>query len=186
MRWVRAAAVALLLAPPAVSSAQTPPQLLYAQPLGQAGAALVQQRLKQSGNYAGGTDGIWGPESQTALERYQRANGLQVTGQLNPATVTMLGLNLADLLASAPAAPAPAMPPLAPDVVRTIQTRLRSLGFYSGQVDGIWGPAMQSALQRFQQGRGLQATGQLTPATATALGLDPNNLSAPPGPLPAR
>jgi len=39
---------------------------------------------------------------------------------------------------------------------------------------------MQASLQRFQQGRGLQATGQLNPATVTALGLDPNNLAAPP------
>ncbi|MBV8912791.1 MAG: peptidoglycan-binding protein, partial [Acetobacteraceae bacterium] len=102
----------------------------------------------------------------------------------NPATVAMLGLNPADLTAP-PAPPAASLAPLAPDVVRTIQTRLRSLGFYGGQIDGIWGPSMQAALERFQQGRGLQATGQLTPATATALGLDPNNLSAPPGPLPA-
>ena len=68
--------------------------------------------------------------------------------------------------------------PLAPEVVRAIQGRLRQLGFYPGQIDGVWGPAMQTALERFQQGRGLQATGQLNPATMTALGLDPNNLAA--------
>jgi murein L,D-transpeptidase YcbB/YkuD len=39
---------------------------------------------------------------------------------------------------------------------------------------------MQSAIERFQQGRGLQATGQLKPVTISAMGLDPNNLSAPP------
>jgi hypothetical protein len=33
--------------------------------------------------------------------------------------------------------------------------------------------SMQACLQRFQQGGGLQATGQLNPATVTALGLDP-------------
>jgi peptidoglycan hydrolase-like protein with peptidoglycan-binding domain len=68
--------------------------------------------------------------------------------------------------------------PLAPEVVRAIQGRLRQLGFYPGQIDGLWGPAMQSSIERFQQGRGLQATGQLNPATVTALGLDPNNLAA--------
>ena len=184
MRLLPVTAGALLFASAAL--AQTPPQLFYAQPLGQAGVAAVQQRLKASGNYAGATDGVWGPESATALERYQRANGLAVTGQLNPATVAMLGLNPADLVIAPapPPPPAAALAPLAPDVVRIIQTRLRSLGFYPGQIDGIWGPSMQTALERFQQGRGLQATGQLTPATATALGLDPNNLSAPPGPLP--
>jgi peptidoglycan hydrolase-like protein with peptidoglycan-binding domain len=60
-----------------------------------------------------------------------------------------------------------------------VQERLRQLGAYSGRVDGIWGPGTQQALERFQQGRGLQATGQINPATAQALGLDPNNLAEP-------
>jgi peptidoglycan hydrolase-like protein with peptidoglycan-binding domain len=46
----------------------------------------------------------------------------------------------------------------------------------------VWGPGTQAAIERFQQGRGLQATGQPTPATAAAMGLDPNNLAAPPPP----
>ena len=50
------------------------------------------------------------------------------------------------------------------------------MGFYRGGVDGTWGPGTQTAIERFQQGRGLQATGQLNPATAQAMGLDPNNL----------
>jgi hypothetical protein len=59
----------------------------------QAGVMAVQQRLKQSGAYGGPTDGVWGPESAAALEQFQRAHGLQVTGQLNQATVATLGLN---------------------------------------------------------------------------------------------
>ena len=57
-----------------------------------------------------------------------------------------------------------------------MQARLRALGFYRGQADGVWGPGTQAAIERFQQGRGLQATGQINPVTAQALGLDPNNL----------
>jgi|SRR5215471_2281293 len=165
------------------ASAQ-PSALTYAQPLSQSGAMAVQQRLKQSGIYAGPTDGVWGPESAAALEQFQRANGLQVTGQLNQATVATLGLNPADLLAAAPPGVAtttsPLAEPLSRDAIRAVQSRLHQLGFYSGRIDGIWGPSMQASLQRFQQGRGLQATGQLNPATITALGLDPNNLAAPP------
>ena len=66
----------------------------------------------------------------------------------------------------------PAAEPLSRDAIRAVQSRLRQLGFYSGRIDGIWGPNMQASLQRFQQGRGLQATGQLNPTTVTALGLD--------------
>jgi peptidoglycan hydrolase-like protein with peptidoglycan-binding domain len=160
-----------------------PSPLTYAQPLSQAGVMAVQQRLKQDGAYPGQTDGVWGPDSAAALEQFQRAHGLQVTGQLNQGTVATLGLNPADLLAAVPpgvpTAPAATAEPLSREAVRSVQSRLHQLGFYSGRIDGIWGPGMQGALQRFQQGRGLQATGQLNPATITSLGLDPNNLAAP-------
>jgi N-acetylmuramoyl-L-alanine amidase len=163
------------------ASAQATP-LTYSQPLSPAGVAAVQQRLKQAGAYAGNTDGVWGRDSAAALERFQRSHGL-VAGQLNQATVATLGLNPGELLAVAPAGVAAPLPvtaaePLAPETVRVIQGRLRQLGFYPGQIDGLWGPSMQSSIKQFQQGRGLQATGQLNPATMTALGLDPNNPAA--------
>ena len=185
MKWLGAAVAIILSIASLVPLAWAQPSpLTYAQPLSQAGVMAVQQRLKQNGAYAGPTDGVWGPDSAAALEQFQRAHGLQVTGQLNQATVATLGLNPADLLAAAP----PGVPtasvsppePLSWEAIRAVQGRLRQLGFYSGRIDGIWGPNMQAALQQFQQGRGLQATGQLNPATITALGLDPNNLAAPP------
>jgi N-acetylmuramoyl-L-alanine amidase len=61
--------------------------------------------------------------------------------------------------------------------VRNIQQRLRQRGYYSGAPDGVWGPRTERAVVRFQRSRGLEATGNLTPTTATALGLNPNNLS---------
>ncbi len=188
--------VGLLLAGPVVlapapAGAQPAPGLTYVQPLAPGAAMRVQERLRQLGFYSGRADGVWGPDSQAALERFQQGRGLQVTGQLNPATASTLGLSPAELVAAAPgpaaAAAAPAVPataaePLSPAAVRNIQARLRSLGFYRGSADGVWGPGTQAAIERFQQGRGLQATGQPTPATAAALGLDPNNLAAPPQP----
>ena len=191
--------VGLLLAGPVVlapapAGAQPAPGLTYVQPLAPGAAMRVQERLRQLGAYSGRADGVWGPDSQAALERFQQGRGLQVTGQLNQATASTLGLSPAELVAAAPAVPAapavqaaPAVPataaePLSPAAVRNIQARLRSLGFYRGSADGVWGPGTQAAIERFQQGRGLQATGQVTPATAAAMGLDPNNLAAPPPP----
>jgi peptidoglycan hydrolase-like protein with peptidoglycan-binding domain len=54
---------------------------------------------------------------------------------------------------------------------------LREQGFYTGRVDGKWGPGSETAVERFQRSRGMQPTGDLTPATLAALGLDPNNLA---------
>lgn len=181
----------LLLASPVLvprASAQPAPGLTYMQPLSPAALMSVQERLRQMGAYAGRVDGVWGPDSQSALERFQQGRGLQVSGQLNQATAATLGLNPVELLAARPgpatstdAAALAATPnTLSRGAVRNVQSRLRALGFYRGQVDGAWGAGTQTAIERFQQGRGLQPTGQINPATAQAMGLDPNNLEAMP------
>ena len=195
MRLSGAILAGLLLASPVLvpeASAQpASPGLMYSQPLSPAALTQVQDRLRQMGAYNGRVDGIWGPDSQSALERFQQSRGLQVSGQLNQATAATLGLNPVELLAARPgaasgastdAAPAaaPSSDTLSRNAVRNVQSRLRALGFYRGQVDGIWGAGTQTAIERFQQGRGLQSTGQINPATAQAMGLDPNNLEAPP------
>jgi len=182
-------AALLLAAPlvvPATVQAQPAPALTYSQPLAPGALMQVQERLRQAGAYSGRADGLWGPDSQAALERFQQARGLQVTGQLNQATAATLGLSPAELVASSQAQipPGTALPtgpmePLGPAAVRNIQARLRALGFYRGPIDGMWGAGTQAGLERFQQGRGLQASGQLNPATVAALGLDPNNPGAP-------
>lgn len=171
MKPAQAAFLALLSATPA--AAQAPVMPSFVQPLAPPAIMQVQERLRQQGFYAGRADGAWGADSQTALERFQQSRGLQVSGQLNAATASMLGIDPVALVA---AAPAPPPEPLSAEVVRAVQQRLRVSGQYRGGVDGVWGPGTQRALERFQQARGLQATGQMNPATAQALGLDPNNL----------
>jgi len=162
------------------ATAQTaPPPLAYVQPLPSSSVQQVQDRLRQAGTYGGNIDGIWGSDSQAALERFQQSHQLQVTGQLNQATAATLGLDPAALVGVPPVATAalPVPPPadqLRPASVRAIQARLRALGFYGGAVDGVWGGSTQAAIERFQQGRGLQPNGQLNPATITAMGLAPD------------
>ena len=155
---------------------QTPPTLAYVQPLAGQSVQSVQDRLRQAGVYSGRIDGIWGADSQAALERFQQTNQLQVTGQLNQATAATLGLDPNTLVASSVAAQAPPPPPadhLLPASVRAVQSRLRTLGFYGGAADGVWGTGTAVAIERFQRARGLQPDGQLGPATVTALGLSP-------------
>jgi peptidoglycan hydrolase-like protein with peptidoglycan-binding domain len=164
------------LVPALPATAQTAPPLAYVQPLPQQAVQDVQDRLRQAGAYTGRIDGIWGSDSQAALERFQQAHQLQVTGQLNQATAATLGIDPNALLTvpAAAAAPPPPADQLRPASVRAIQARLRSLGFYNGTVDGVWGGSTQAAIERFQQGRGLQANGQLNPATVSAMGLAPD------------
>lgn len=170
--------------------AQVPAQPNYEQALTPQAVREVQQRLHRLGYYGGPADGIWGARSRTALERFQGKNKLQVTGELNSATVMAMGLNPNDLVARGNGSTSPpgivrgpeqsqaARQPLAPAAVRTVQQRLQQLGFYSGAADGVWGQGTETALVRFQQYRGLQVTGRLDPATTRALGFNPNGFVA--------
>src|SRR5689334_1603420 len=117
------------------AAAQPAPGLSYSQALNTPAVMQVQDRMRQAGLYSGRVDGVWGPDSQQALERFQQRNGLQVTGTLNQATAATLGLSPGDLLAAG-AGPASnagadaAAGPLSRAAVRNLQSRLRNLGFY--------------------------------------------------------
>lgn len=57
-----------------------------------------------------------------------------------------------------------------PGVIRNVQVALKSRGFYSGPIDGVFGPATLRGMERFQRENGMVA-GQLTMATVRALGV---------------
>lgn len=57
------------------------------------------------------------------------------------------------------------------DEVRRIQTKLKSLGFFNGTVDGIYGTKTQSAVKKYQQSVGITADGIAGPKTLLYLGL---------------
>ena len=57
------------------------------------------------------------------------------------------------------------------DAVRTIQTNLSNWGYFSGAIDGIYGPKTEEAVKYFQRKNGLTADGVVGPATLRALGM---------------
>ena len=56
-------------------------------------------------------------------------------------------------------------------MVSQIQTRLKSWGYYSGAVDGVYGSATEKAVRYFQSANGLAVDGQAGDKTLAALGL---------------
>ncbi len=54
---------------------------------------------------------------------------------------------------------------------RTIQTKLKRWGYYTGNVDGIYGPLTREAVRYFQRKNGLSVDGIVGPQTAAALGM---------------
>ncbi len=55
--------------------------------------------------------------------------------------------------------------------VRSVQTKLKSLGFYKGAVDGIYGTGTQKAVRAFQKSVGITADGIAGQKTLLYLGL---------------
>lgn len=158
----------------------------------------VQANLTALGYDTRGVEGIFGPGTRAALERWQQANDLPVTGYLTVAQVPLLDRQ-------APAAPEPeaetaeADPPetepepepvpsqaaqreaalnlSAADRV-TIEQRLAVLGFSPGQQDGTFDSDTREAIEGYQRGREQAATGYLDRPTVTALLRETRGVSA--------
>lgn len=57
------------------------------------------------------------------------------------------------------------------DDVKTVQQKLKNWGYYSGSVDGIYGPKTKAAVEYFQRKNGLKVDGIVGKATFAALGM---------------
>lgn len=55
--------------------------------------------------------------------------------------------------------------------VKTIQTKLKNWGYYTGSVDGIYGSRTTEAIKYFQKSNGLTVDGVAGPATLSKLGM---------------
>jgi outer membrane protein len=67
---------------------------------------------------------------------------------------------------------APDIAPAYDQFVYKIQSKLKSLGYNPGPVDGIWGPKTEEAVKAFQYDSGLAATGRINRRTKTKLDLE--------------
>jgi peptidoglycan hydrolase-like protein with peptidoglycan-binding domain len=130
----------------------------------------LQRRLTDIGCMTGTIDGLFGSQTQTAVETFQRVNGITADGIVGSAT----SLRLFDIgalpcrpLGSIPAA-APAAAPTIPassDLIRRTQSDLKVAGYYAGDIDGVWGPETELAVTTFQNIQALPASGQIDNAT---------------------
>ena len=61
---------------------------------------------------------------------------------------------------------------LSRNTLHNVQQQLQHQGYYkNAKVDGRWGPETRQAVERFQQAKGLPATGELDQQTLSALGV---------------
>lgn len=143
----------------------------------------TQKKLASLGYYQGPVDGSMGSQTSAAIRRFQIAENMKVTGQLNRQTLERLGIQGAD-----PAVPAyvaladifkggpyiSSGPEMQVAVVRQAQKNLELLGYYRGAKDGMPNPALVAALKDWQRSAGFRQSGRFDENTLKGLDLMPN------------
>lgn len=136
---------------------------------------LLQQKLTQLGFYNGNITGEYFAKTRDAVNAYQKANGLKVTG----AASVELQMMIYEFAAALPTpTPAPvydtsSAPPFVTtlrqgidsDGVLLAQERLKALGYYDTVVTGSFGSVTKNAVIAFQNNNGLDADGIIGSAT---------------------
>jgi peptidoglycan hydrolase-like protein with peptidoglycan-binding domain len=148
-------------------------------------AARVQKRLNELGYTNTAPDGAWGPMSRNALRHFKEANGLLWDDALDRETVARL-FSMAALSATSgaiaqpddgaqpfetayPPPPGAKLNPLNRADCEWIQQRLADLGYYEGDIDGLWGIAARGALHEFKTTNHLSGDDEWDAATELAL-----------------
>ena len=119
---------------------------------------VLQRKLNEYGYFSGSSDGVFGDATQTAVERFQMVNGLEVTGIADGATIMrlMAGVPITwqGFLSEMSAA--------AGDVglnVYALQKKLGEMGYYKGETTGSFSDLTQRAVEDFQEQNGMEVTG---------------------------
>lgn len=128
-----------------------------------ANVAAVQSRLRTLGYYKSTVDGKWGSGTLAAVKKFQSDNGLKADGVVGSGTAGKLKVKL----------------PVTGGIsygktdfnVGAVQARLKTLGYYTGAVDGLWGNGTLAAVLKYQSDKGMTVDGVVGSGTASKLGV---------------
>ena len=119
---------------------------------------MMQNRLIELGYLSGTVDGSFGPKTEEAIKSAQAAFGLEQTGIADAAFQQKLYEGAAVKPGQA-AGYVPLSNGSVGDAVKRLQARLKELGYYTGRIDGGYGPMMEAAVKKAQAAFGLAETG---------------------------
>ena len=142
----------------------------------QAGASgskvrTLQNRLIQLGYLGGKATGTYDEATEKAVRAFQKkTKGLWEDGVAGPDTLAALYSDSAAKATSLAASTGETLEKGSEgEAVRSLQKRLKELGYLSGTVDGSFGIATEAAVIAFQQRNGLTADGKAGTATLNRL-----------------
>ena len=130
---------------------------------------ILQNRLIVLGYLTGTADGEFGETTEAAVKAFQKRNSIYDDGIAGPTTLTKLYSSSAKKASSVVANLGSIRPGTNGSAVRALQQQLKTLGYYSGSVDGDYGSGTTAAVTAFQQANGLTADGIAGKATQNAI-----------------
>ena len=139
--------------------------------LGSSGAQvkILQNRLIVLGYMSGTADGDFAETTEAAVLAFQKRNSIYADGVAGPTTLTKLYSSSAKKASSVVANLGSLKEGMNGSGVRSLQTQLKSLGYYTGSVDGDYGAGTTSAVPAFQGDHGLTQDGVAGKATLNAI-----------------
>ena len=149
----------------------------------------LQQKLKDLGYLSGSVDGKFGIATQGAVIAFQKNNNLTADGKAGSATLSKLYSGTANRARGSAAKietsdknksgrdtsniASTGFETLengsTGNAVRSLQQKLKQLGYYTGSVDGSFGDATEAAVMAFQLRNNLTVDGKAGPATQRVL-----------------
>lgn len=150
--------------------------------MGMEGTAVraLQNQLKKLGYLKGSVDGSFGEATRSAVVAFQQNNGLTADGKAGTATLNKLYSENARSADASPSGDNGSSSIASTgyvtledgsngDAVRKLQSKLKELGYYSGNVDGSYGEGTVVAVENFQKKHDLRVDGKAGPATQRVL-----------------
>lgn len=142
----------------------------------------MQAALQKLGYYKGTVDGKYKDSTWRAIWWFQKDNNLSADGIAGSHTLTALYSKAG--YGSYSGAPIQKMKyGTSSASVRTLQTALKNLGYYTGAVDGSYGDATWKAVWTFQRDNKIATDGLAGPEVFALLKLQPSGATTPSAPV---